>query len=128
MPVLELHGLHRREVAPGVLTQRFEHPETARLRSGIHHEHGFVDEIAEPVQEPGAGVPRHRLHRIQLEPALERGQFHEQPSLAGAQQVEAPLDRGAHGLVPLRKAPAPVRKKIERALQSRLQLVGREYP
>ena len=90
----------------GELAHGLEHVE-ARLAAHLGaHEQALLDERSQPVERVEPGVRHHGRGGVLGEAAGEDAEAAEEDALLGPQQVEAPLERGAQRLVPLRRDPA----------------------
>ena len=101
------------------LADRLEHEEAVALAGA---DEALVDERLRDVE---VGV-RHRLGREQRPAAGEHGEPRERLLLVGVEQVVAPLDRRAQGLLPRVDAAAGL-QHVEPAREAVEQLRGREH-
>ena len=121
-----------REHLGGVLADRLEHRE-ARLDVGrglvLEPDQALVLELADPVDDVATdlvGGAADRLGHRQVEPATEHGQPIEQPPRAVVEQVVAPGDRPAQGLLSLGQVARPGGQRRQVVVEAGQDLVGRE--
>ena len=104
------------------------HPRSARPRRGDRHPQQVAGHQAgQAVQHRGLGGA-HRLHRVQRAAAGEHAQVPEQPLFRLVEQLVAPCDRVAHGLLPGRQVVRAVHQHRQPAGQPGQQVIGRQQP
>jgi hypothetical protein len=118
------------EVFERVLADGLEQP-VARGAIGLflgNHQR-LVDELPETVDhiELGSGVDRHRLRRVQGEPAREHAQAVEQCLLVGVEQCVRPVNRGSECLVTLHRRARPAGEETESLVDASRDLTRRHH-
>jgi hypothetical protein len=102
------------QLLPRVLPDGLEHPVTGALLAtvvGGHRHQRLLDQGPEVIYHrfgvAVAGLRAHRLGRRKREAPDEHGEAPEQPPLRLGEQVVAPVEGGAHGLLTLGEVSCP---------------------
>ena len=118
------------EQSGSVVAQRLQQSVSAGVADGVRLDHRPIDELHHQIGRLAPIEPLDQQHRLggpQVEPAGEHRQQGEAEPLAGVEQIERPLDRGAQRLMPGR-GPATAGQPVEPFAQRRQQPVRTQRP
>ncbi|HVQ24146.1 MAG TPA: hypothetical protein VMV01_03170, partial [Planctomycetota bacterium] len=111
----------------GQLAHGLEHVE-ARIAAQLgSHQQALLHERCERVERFEPGVGRDRCGRLLGEAASQDAEAAEEDALLGPQQVQAPVERGAQRLVPLRRIPLAATQQRERLVEARDHGLRRQH-
>src|SRR5205814_10595360 len=116
-----------RQPLVGILANGFEKAISPAVRDG-HHQR-LVDQVGQQLENLGLVnfTPRtHCLRRLERPAAVKDGKSAKKNSLLVGEQIVAPVDQRAQGLLPRQRGPVAARKETETIAQARRDVLYRQ--